>query len=96
MFNCRQGYSSQITRALCDICWQSCCVEGKISTLDILKFLKKKKYFKVDVDELEDLAMKYNVSSMPTFLFIKHKNQIDSFSGANAEKLEKYIIQHSS
>lgn len=53
-------------------------------------------YFKVDVDECEELAMKYNISSMPTFVFIKKGQQVDSFSGANAEKLEKFIIQHSS
>ncbi|CRK90569.1 CLUMA_CG004271, isoform B [Clunio marinus] len=51
---------------------------------------------KVDVDDCEELAMRYNISSMPTFVFIKKGQQIDSFSGANAEKLEKYIIQHSS
>jgi thioredoxin-like negative regulator of GroEL len=50
----------------------------------------------VDVDECEELAVRYNISSMPTFVFIKNKEQVDSFSGANAEKLEKYIVQHSS
>ncbi|CAO1378447.1 unnamed protein product [Diamesa serratosioi] len=48
---------------------------------------------KVDVDECEELAMKYNISSMPTFIFIKNGKQVESFSGANAEKLEKFIIQ---
>jgi thioredoxin-like negative regulator of GroEL len=52
--------------------------------------------FQVDVDECEDLAIRFNISSMPTFVFIKNKGQIDSFSGANADKLEKTIIQHSS
>lgn len=50
---------------------------------------------KVDVDECEDLAMKYDVSSMPTFLFLKNKQVVDSFSGANAEKLESFIKKHS-
>jgi thioredoxin 1 len=48
---------------------------------------------KVDVDECEDLAIKYNISSMPTFVFIKNGVQVDSFSGANVDKLEKHIIQ---
>lgn len=30
---------------------------------------------------------------MPTFVFIKNGEQVDSFSGANADKLEKYITQ---
>uniref|UniRef100_U5EYG8 Thioredoxin n=1 Tax=Corethrella appendiculata TaxID=1370023 RepID=U5EYG8_9DIPT len=46
---------------------------------------------KVDVDECEDLAMKYEISSMPTFVFIKNKEVADKFSGANADKLESYI-----
>lgn len=48
----------------------------------------------VDVDECEDLAMRYDISSMPTFIFIKNGEKIDSFSGANREKLEKTILQH--
>lgn len=49
---------------------------------------------KVDVDECEQLTERYNISSMPTFLFIKGGEQKDSFSGANAEKLEKFITQY--
>lgn len=30
---------------------------------------------------------------MPTFVFIKKGEQVESFSGANADKLEKFIIQ---
>ncbi|XP_037929484.1 thioredoxin-2-like isoform X1 [Teleopsis dalmanni] len=46
---------------------------------------------KVDVDECEEIAMEYNVSSMPTFLFIKNKQVKEQFAGANAEKLASYI-----
>ncbi|CAD6996955.1 thioredoxin-2 [Ceratitis capitata] len=46
---------------------------------------------KVDVDECEDIAMQYNVSSMPTFVFIKQTKQISSFSGASAKKLAEDI-----
>lgn len=50
-------------------------------------------YFKqVDVDENEELAMKFEVSSMPTFIFLKNGNKVDGFSGANADKLEKIIL----
>lgn len=57
------------------------------------KYADKIVVVKVDVDECEDLAAKYNVSSMPTFLFIKNKNEVQRFSGANADKLEQYIKQ---
>lgn len=58
------------------------------------KYADKLVVIKVDVDECEDLAAKYNISSMPTFLFIKNKNVVDQFSGANADKLELYIKKH--
>jgi len=49
---------------------------------------------KVDVDECEELAMEYNISSMPTFVFIKNKNVILTFSGANYDKLKATILEH--
>ncbi|KAL3270880.1 hypothetical protein HHI36_021395 [Cryptolaemus montrouzieri] len=49
---------------------------------------------KVDVDECEDIAMEYNISSMPTFIFIKRKEVITTFSGANYDKLRALILQH--
>jgi thioredoxin 1 len=36
-------------------------------------------FTKVDVDDLQDVAMKYGVSSMPTFLFFKNGEQVDKF-----------------
>uniref|UniRef100_T1E2P3 Thioredoxin n=1 Tax=Psorophora albipes TaxID=869069 RepID=T1E2P3_9DIPT len=58
------------------------------------KYADKIVVLKVDVDECEELAVKYNISSMPTFVFIKNKAPVDNFSGANAEKLESYIKKH--
>lgn len=58
------------------------------------KYHDKLVVIKVDVDECEELAIKYNISSMPTFLFIKNKEVVDQFSGANAEKLESFIKKH--
>ncbi|KAF7286686.1 thioredoxin 2 [Rhynchophorus ferrugineus] len=49
---------------------------------------------KVDVDECEDIAMEYNISSMPTFVFIKNKNTILTFSGANYEKLRNTVTEN--
>ncbi|KAK4878640.1 hypothetical protein RN001_011146 [Aquatica leii] len=46
---------------------------------------------KVDVDECEDIATEYSISSMPTFIFIKNSTTITQFSGANYEKLKQLI-----
>nr|CAH7746475.1 unnamed protein product [Callosobruchus chinensis] len=49
---------------------------------------------KVDVDECEDVAMEYNISSMPTFVFIKNKSVVTTFSGANYDKLKQTVEQY--
>ncbi|XP_050315069.1 thioredoxin-2 [Anthonomus grandis grandis] len=49
---------------------------------------------KIDVDECEELAMEYKISSMPTFVFIKNKQVIMTFSGANYDKLKAAILEN--
>ncbi|RZC32434.1 thioredoxin-2 [Asbolus verrucosus] len=50
--------------------------------------------FKVDVDECEEIAMEYNISSMPTFVFIKNNQTITQFSGANYDKLRQIVFEN--
>ncbi|XP_050522017.1 thioredoxin-2-like [Daktulosphaira vitifoliae] len=49
---------------------------------------------KVDVDECEEAAMEYNIQSMPTFVFIKSKQEIERFSGANEAKLKEILLKN--
>jgi hypothetical protein len=46
-------------------------------------------FLKVDVDELSDLAGKYNIQAMPTFVALDNKN-----SGAELERLQGASQQH--
>ncbi|EPZ34712.1 hypothetical protein O9G_002776 [Rozella allomycis CSF55] len=41
------------------------------------------------------LAAKYQATSIPYFIFLKNKNKVDSFSGANPAKLEELLTKHS-
>ncbi|KAK3921337.1 Thioredoxin-2 [Frankliniella fusca] len=50
-------------------------------------------FLKVDVDECEDIATEYNISAMPTFVFIKNKEKVDSFSGASVDLLKEKVTQ---
>ena len=52
-------------------------------------------FMKVDVDEVPELAERFQVQSMPTFLFMKDSEEIDRFSGASVEKLKQTIVEHS-
>lgn len=45
----------------------------------------------VDVDKAQDIAAKYEIKSMPTFLFIKNGKVMARFSGASVEKLTETI-----
>lgn len=59
------------------------------------QYAEKAIVLKVNVDDCEDIAIEYNVTSMPTFVFIKDNHVIDVFVGGNSEKLvknmEKYV-----
>jgi thioredoxin 1 len=52
---------------------------------------KNVKFIKVDIDENQELAMRYQVKSMPTFVFIKNTKEISRFCGADIVKLKDYI-----
>ncbi|XP_034254050.1 thioredoxin-2 [Thrips palmi] len=49
-------------------------------------------FLKVDVDENEDIATDYNISAMPTFVFIKNKQKVESFSGASYDLLKEKVL----
>jgi len=49
---------------------------------------------KVDVDDADDIAAKYNIQAMPTFIFIKNGAQVDEMKGANEGQLTQKIEQH--
>lgn len=40
------------------------------------------KFYKVDVDANSAVAAKYNVNSIPTFIFFKNGKRVDSYTGA--------------
>ncbi|XP_017040311.1 thioredoxin-2 [Drosophila ficusphila] len=50
---------------------------------------------KIDVDQNEDLALQYEISSMPTFLIIKNRVTLIQFVGSNVERVvstvEKFV-----
>ncbi|EDR22855.1 thioredoxin-1, putative [Entamoeba dispar SAW760] len=48
------------------------------------------KFVKVDVDQGADIAQRYGVHSMPTFILFKNGQEYDRFSGANRAKLQEF------
>ena len=51
-------------------------------------------FVKVDVDQNPETAAKYNVSAMPTFVFIKDGEVVERLMGANPTRLQELIEEH--
>ncbi|KAB1212218.1 TPR repeat-containing thioredoxin TDX [Morella rubra] len=51
-------------------------------------------FLKVDIDEARDVAARWNISSVPTFFFLKNGKEVDNVVGADKSALEKKIAQH--
>ncbi|KAH8368130.1 hypothetical protein KR084_007489 [Drosophila pseudotakahashii] len=49
---------------------------------------------KVNVDEHEDITLDYNVTGMPTFVFIKAGEVLELLVGSNSDKLVKVIEKY--
>lgn len=48
-------------------------------------------FIKADVDTLPELAERFGVMAMPTFIFLRKGELVDRFSGASIAKLEETI-----
>ena len=64
-----------------------------ISKLFIYLFLRFT-YFKVDVDEAEEIAGKEGIQAMPTFIFYKNGNRLEDFAGADQDRIRSTIAKH--
>uniref|UniRef100_A0A5B7BUX4 TPR repeat-containing thioredoxin TDX n=1 Tax=Davidia involucrata TaxID=16924 RepID=A0A5B7BUX4_DAVIN len=51
-------------------------------------------FLKVDIDEARDVAARWNISSVPTFFFIKNCKEVDKVIGADKSSLERKIAQY--
>ena len=51
-------------------------------------------FLKIDVDDNPDTAAKYNVSAMPTFVFVKQGQVVDRLMGASPQRLQELIDEH--
>ena len=51
-------------------------------------------FLKVDADENEEACQKYNIEAMPTFIFIKGGQTVDTMRGADKDKLRNLINRH--
>ncbi|KAM0717598.1 hypothetical protein Q7P37_007450 [Cladosporium fusiforme] len=55
---------------------------------------KDTRFFKIDVDEVPEVAQQESVRAMPTFLLYKNGEKVSEVVGANPTALEAAIKQH--
>jgi len=53
-------------------------------------------FLKCDVDAAQDVAGRYAISAMPTFVFLKGQTKVDQVMGANKAAIESALRKHSS
>ncbi|KAI8995279.1 thioredoxin-like protein [Trametes punicea] len=53
-------------------------------------------FLKCDVDEVPDVAGRYRITAMPTFVFLKGASEVERIRGANKPALEDAVRRHAS
>ncbi|CAD6892069.1 unnamed protein product [Tilletia controversa] len=53
-------------------------------------------FLKVDVDNVKEIAQRYSIRAMPTFIFIKNRSVIETIKGADPSKLSSTVQKHAS
>jgi suppressor of tumorigenicity protein 13 len=51
-------------------------------------------FFKLDIDQLGSVAQEWNVTSVPTFFFVKNGKTVDTVVGADKNGLERSVAMH--
>lgn len=52
------------------------------------------KFVSIDIDNSRDIAIKYDVKSVPTFIIIKNRKIINRFTGGDIEQLTQQLNQY--
>lgn len=62
--------------------------------LDLAGKYPKVVFLKVDIDDARDVAARWNISSVPTFHFIRNGKEVDKVVGADKAALERKIVNY--
>ncbi|KAI9801759.1 MAG: thioredoxin trx1 [Sarcosagium campestre] len=72
------------------------CGPCKVIAPKVVEFSEKysnARFFKVDVDEVPDVAQELGIRAMPTFLLFKNGEKVKEIVGANPTALEAAIVK---
>ncbi|KAL1652209.1 thioredoxin trx1 [Diplodia intermedia] len=77
-------------------CFATWCGPCKVIAPQVVKFSEaypNAKFYKLDVDEVPDVAQELGIRAMPTFLLFKGGEKVGEVVGANPKALEAAIKQ---
>ncbi|KIW33743.1 thioredoxin, variant [Cladophialophora immunda] len=98
----KSSYNTSIVQAPADRlvvldCFATWCGPCKVIAPEVAKFSEsddfkdKVDFYKVDVDEVPDVAQELGVRAMPTFMIFKNGEKVAEVVGANKRALEQAI-----
>ncbi|EHB00650.1 Glutaredoxin-3 [Heterocephalus glaber] len=72
------------------------CVQMNDVMAELAKEHPQVSFVKLEVEAVPEISEKYEISSVPTFLFFKNSQKIDRLDGAHGPELTKKVQQHAS
>ncbi|KAK3079335.1 hypothetical protein LTS18_005123 [Coniosporium uncinatum] len=78
-------------------CFATWCGPCKVIAPQVVKFsdaYPSARFYKLDVDEVPDVAQELGIRAMPTFLLFKDGEKVGEVVGANPKALEAAIKNH--
>nr|2DIY_A Chain A, Thioredoxin-like protein 2 [Homo sapiens] len=76
--------------------WAPQCAQMNEVMAELAKELPQVSFVKLEAEGVPEVSEKYEISSVPTFLFFKNSQKIDRLDGAHAPELTKKVQRHAS
>ncbi|MCJ1261542.1 Cytoplasmic thioredoxin isoenzyme 2 [Lobaria immixta] len=97
--NNRDEYNAAIkdTSPLLIDCFATWCGPCKTIAPVIAEFSNKHtgmRFYKLDVDEVPDVAQELGVRAMPTFILFKNGEKVGEIVGADKNSIEAAVLEH--
>jgi thioredoxin 1 len=91
------GSSSHLVLLDCFATWCGPCkmIAPKIATMSTEdKYKDSVEFYKIDVDEVPDVAQELNIRAMPTFLLFKDGEKVEEVVGANEKAIRAAVDKY--
>ncbi|XP_053166552.1 glutaredoxin-3 [Hemicordylus capensis] len=76
--------------------WAPQCVQMNSVMAELAKEHPRVTFVKLEAEAVPEVSEKYEITSVPTFLFFKNSQRVDRLDGAHAPELTKKVQRHAS